>query len=120
MRSRFPPHKAENEAAARFDHVKSCESEDGRAAIEEFWQMAVDSAVEGLMIKVCVFGSYCPSHELIFNYDLPQLLDTGDILEEPNQAKDKPRRKRLPATYEPGETKPYNGGQHCSPTPSHR
>ena len=31
-----------------------------------------------------------------------QLLDSGEILEEPNQKKDKPRRKPLPATYEPG------------------
>ena len=31
-----------------------------------------------------------------------QLLDGGEVLEEPNQKKDKPRRKPLPATYEPG------------------
>jgi DNA ligase 1 len=37
---------------ARFDHVESRESEQGRNAIEEFWLRAVDSRCEGLMIKV--------------------------------------------------------------------
>ncbi|OBZ68078.1 DNA ligase 3 [Grifola frondosa] len=81
LRSRFPPFAPTNPGAARFDHVRSCESADGREAIEEFWQMAVNSSSEGLMIK---------------------LLDSGEILEEPNQKKDKPKRKPLPATYEPG------------------
>lgn len=31
----------------------------------------------------------------------PQLLDSGEVLEEVNQ-KERPRRKPLPATYEPG------------------
>ena len=31
-----------------------------------------------------------------------KLLDSGEILEEPTQKKDNPRRKPLPATYEPG------------------
>ena len=39
-------------SAARFDHVESCESEEGRNAVEEFWLRAVDSRCEGLMIKV--------------------------------------------------------------------
>ena len=37
---------------ASFAHVKSCESEDGRDNIEEFWQAAVAGRSEGLMIKV--------------------------------------------------------------------
>lgn len=32
--------------------MQSCESEDGRDAVEEFWQEAVSSRSEGLMIKV--------------------------------------------------------------------
>lgn len=37
---------------ARFDHVQSCESEDGRAALEDFWELALNNRTEGLMIKV--------------------------------------------------------------------
>ncbi|KAI0663494.1 ATP-dependent DNA ligase [Cubamyces menziesii] len=80
LRSRFPPYTPPQTGAARFDHVRSVESEDGRDAVEEFWQTAVNSASEGLMVK---------------------LLDSGEVLEEPNQQKDRPRRKPLPATYEP-------------------
>ncbi|THH31804.1 hypothetical protein EUX98_g2395 [Antrodiella citrinella] len=65
---------------AQFDHVKNCESEDGRENLEEFWELALTSRTEGLMIK---------------------LLDNGDILEEPKSKKEKTRRKPLPATYEP-------------------
>ncbi|KAI0630379.1 ATP-dependent DNA ligase [Trametes polyzona] len=80
LRTRFPPYTPPQKGAARFDHVRSVESEDGREAVEEFWQAAVNSASEGLMVK---------------------LLDSGEVLEEPNQNKDRPRRKPLPATYEP-------------------
>ncbi|TBU49499.1 hypothetical protein BD309DRAFT_947430 [Dichomitus squalens] len=80
LRTRFPPYTSPQKGAARFDHVKSVESEDGREVVEGFWQAAVNSSSEGLMVK---------------------LLDSGEILEEPNQKKDKPRRKPLPATYEP-------------------
>ncbi|KAI0358467.1 ATP-dependent DNA ligase [Trametes cingulata] len=80
LRTRFPPYTPPQKGAPRFDHVRSVESEDGREAIEEFWQAAVNSASEGLMVK---------------------LLDSGEVLEEPNQNKDRPRRKPLPATYEP-------------------
>ena len=52
LRSQFPPIIPTQKGAARFDHVLSCESEDGREAVEEFWQMAVNSRSEGLMIKV--------------------------------------------------------------------
>ena len=52
LRSQFPPIIPTQKGAARFDHVQSCESEDGREAVEEFWQMAVNSRSEGLMIKV--------------------------------------------------------------------
>ncbi|CAL1707613.1 unnamed protein product [Somion occarium] len=80
LRSQFPPIIPQHKSAARFDHVRSCESEDGREAVEEFWQTAVNSRSEGLMIK---------------------LLDSGEILQEPTAKKDKVRRKPLPATYEP-------------------
>ncbi|KAK7687060.1 hypothetical protein QCA50_009560 [Cerrena zonata] len=80
LRSQLPPIIPTQKGAARFDHVQSCESEDGREAVEEFWQMAVNSRTEGLMIK---------------------LLDSGEVLQEPTAGKDKIRRKPLPATYEP-------------------
>ncbi|KAL7281676.1 hypothetical protein ACG7TL_004993 [Trametes sanguinea] len=80
LRTRFPPYIPPQKGAARFDHVKSVESEDGREAVEDFWQTAVNSSSEGLMVK---------------------LLDSGEVLEEPAQNLDRPRRKPLPATYEP-------------------
>ncbi|KAI9062875.1 ATP-dependent DNA ligase [Trametes sanguinea] len=80
LRTRFPPYIPPQRGAARFDHVKSVESEDGREAVEEFWQTAVNSSSEGLMVK---------------------LLDSGEVLEEPGQNTDRPRRKPLPATSEP-------------------
>ncbi|KAH9949560.1 ATP-dependent DNA ligase [Amylocystis lapponica] len=79
LRSRFPPVIPEQKGAARFDHVRSCESEAGRDVVEEFWQLAVTSSCEGLMVK---------------------LLDSGEVSEESNP-KEKTRRKPLPATYEP-------------------
>ena len=35
-------------------------------------------------------------------YTDPQLLDNGEITEDPDTTKGKPRKKPLPATYEPG------------------
>ncbi|KDQ53466.1 hypothetical protein JAAARDRAFT_39145 [Jaapia argillacea MUCL 33604] len=80
LRTNFPPFVPDRKTAARLDHVQSCESEEGREAVEEFWQKAVDSRSEGLMIK---------------------LLDSGEVLETSLTKKEKPRRKPLPATYEP-------------------
>ncbi|KAI0081242.1 ATP-dependent DNA ligase [Panus rudis PR-1116 ss-1] len=80
LRSNFPKVVPTVKGAARFDHVQSCESEDGRETIEAFWQSAINSRSEGLMIK---------------------LLDSGEVLQEPTTKKDKIRRKPLPATYEP-------------------
>jgi DNA ligase-1 len=70
LRSRLPPFNPSTEGTsastpgsngspghgggvpARFDHVRSVESTDGREAVEEFWQEAVEGRAEGLMIKV--------------------------------------------------------------------
>lgn len=38
---------------ARLDHVESVEADQGREVVEEFWEKAVESKCEGLMIKVC-------------------------------------------------------------------
>lgn len=38
---------------AHFDFVESCESGEGKTAIEEFMLRAVENGCEGLMIKVC-------------------------------------------------------------------
>lgn len=78
LRTVFPPIVPENKGAAQFQHVQSCESTDGRDAIEQFWQEAVSSRSEGLMIK---------------------LLDSGGVEEDNKEGKS--RRKPLPATYEP-------------------
>jgi len=52
LKSRFPPFLPSDKRAGRLDHVESCESEAGKDAIEEFWQKAIESRTEGLMIKV--------------------------------------------------------------------
>ncbi|KIJ18930.1 hypothetical protein PAXINDRAFT_161271 [Paxillus involutus ATCC 200175] len=80
LRTRFPVLAPEESAIARFDHVESCESERGRECIEEFWQKAVESRCEGLMIK---------------------LLDSGQVQDDVPHQKGKGRKKHLPATYEP-------------------
>ncbi|KAG0706148.1 ATP-dependent DNA ligase [Suillus ampliporus] len=79
LRSHFPPFLPSNKGAGRLDHVESCESEAGRDAIEEFWQKAIESRSEGLMIK---------------------LLDSG-AMQENGTKKENGKRKPLPATYEP-------------------
>lgn len=99
MRERLPPFTLDRKELARFGHVESCNSEDGREAIEEFWQKAVASRCEGLMIKV--FFSFIPCYE-VSELLHPKLLDNGEVLEESTSKKDKVRRKPLPATYEPG------------------
>ena len=52
LKEHLPPFTPESNVAARFAHVEYCESTDGREAVEEFWQKAVDSRSEGLMVKV--------------------------------------------------------------------
>lgn len=80
LRTYFSAVRPDEAGAARFDHVESCESEEGRRAIEEFWLRAVDSRCEGLMIK---------------------LLDHGEVLEATSPKADTSRKQPLPATYEP-------------------
>ncbi|EIN11841.1 DNA ligase [Punctularia strigosozonata HHB-11173 SS5] len=80
LHTHFTPFVPLGPGIARFDHVESCGSEQGRDYVEEFWQQAVESRCEGLMIKACMFGEV---HD-----------GTG-----PHQSKS--RRKPLPATYEP-------------------
>ncbi|EIW83139.1 DNA ligase [Coniophora puteana RWD-64-598 SS2] len=80
LRECFPPFVPEDSRFARLDHVDSCESTTGREAIEEFWQRAVESSSEGLMIK---------------------LLDNTEVEATDGAEKEKGRKKPLPATYEP-------------------
>lgn len=54
------------------------------------------------MIKVRALGGIVFIHNTSLRAVWVQLLDSGEVLEEPNQRKDRPRRKPLPATYEPG------------------
>lgn len=56
LRTQFPPFtpNAEDKWTARLDHVESCESEEGREVVEEFFQRSVEARSEGLMIKVCL------------------------------------------------------------------
>ncbi|RDB24765.1 DNA ligase 3 [Hypsizygus marmoreus] len=80
LHSRFQRFIPSDERAARFDHVDSCWSEKGRDAVEQFWERAIGSRCEGLMIK---------------------LLDNEPTTEGDKNKTSKTRRKQLPATYEP-------------------
>ncbi|KAG1734705.1 ATP-dependent DNA ligase [Suillus paluster] len=79
LRSRFPPFLPSDKGAGRLDHVESCDSEAGRDAIEEFWQKAIESRSEGLMIKIL----------------------NGGAVQEDGTQKGNAKRKPFPATYEP-------------------
>ncbi|KAF4598236.1 hypothetical protein EYR38_006632 [Pleurotus pulmonarius] len=76
LRLNFAPRTPQEQSIARFDHVASCESNSGKEKVEEFWEKAIESRCEGLMIKV------------LDNEGQP---DVGA----------QTRRKPLPATYEP-------------------
>ncbi|PBL00531.1 ATP-dependent DNA ligase [Armillaria gallica] len=52
LQTRFPPLNTGSKEMARFDHVERCDSVDGRSAVETFWEKAMDSRSEGLMIKL--------------------------------------------------------------------
>ncbi|KAG6830454.1 hypothetical protein H0H92_000607 [Tricholoma furcatifolium] len=78
--SRFPPYASSDPQVARLSHVENCGSEEGKDAIEAFWEKALESRCEGLMVKL-----------------LDNEATSGDA---PNR-ETKSRRKQLPATYEP-------------------
>ncbi|KAF8497652.1 ATP-dependent DNA ligase [Gautieria morchelliformis] len=81
LREHFPPVLPKDPTVARLEHVESCDSEEGRDAIETFWQKAVAGRSEGLMIK---------------------LLDNGEVSGGELSSKNgKSRKKPLPASYEP-------------------
>lgn len=101
MREKLPPFASQQSGIARFDHVESCESEEGRDSVEEFWMKAVESRCEGLMIKVGYWSEAVLPGSW---FDFFKLLDSGEVLEVPSGKKDSIRRKPLPATYEPGRT----------------
>lgn len=98
------------QGGARLKHVTSLDSDcpRGRDEVETFWEVAVDSQCEGLMIKVNRQFGAC-KYPLI-SVSL-QLLDSGDVVEvvEPmtdsSPKKPQTRKKSLPATYEPGQYK---------------
>ena len=86
LRTVFPPVVPERKGAAHFQHVQSCESTAGRDAVEQFWQEAVDSRSEGLMIKVratVLVHTVCPHADLS-----AQLLDSGAVAEEGKEGKE--------------------------------
>ena len=82
--------------------MESCESEEGREAIEEFWLRAIDSRCEGLMIKVRVM--FFPFLPLTHWKICLKLLDNDNVLEGAGPRKDTSRKQALPSTYEPGKT----------------
>lgn len=99
LRSCLPPFCSTNRMIARFDHVESCSSEQGRAAMETFWEKAIASRCEGLMVKVSWTDSDISINVLITLY--LQLLDSAPMIEGSPEKATKSRKKQLPATYEP-------------------
>ncbi|KAF8575106.1 ATP-dependent DNA ligase [Ramaria rubella] len=81
LRDFFPPITPEKLTIARFAHVQSCDSEEGRAAVEEFWQRAIMGRAEGLMIKLLEHGE----------------VNENDAISHNARTQGKP----LPASYEP-------------------
>ncbi|KAL5635505.1 hypothetical protein ACGC1H_004333 [Rhizoctonia solani] len=86
LREWLPPLVPEDPFCSRFAHTESVESEDGREVVEEFWERAVASQCEGLMIKLL---------------DSEEVLEAAGQTDGPRKKKNKGRRKPLPATYEP-------------------
>ncbi|KDR75214.1 hypothetical protein GALMADRAFT_249189 [Galerina marginata CBS 339.88] len=80
LHSRFSVRRLQESDAplAQFDFVKSCESTEGKASIENFMSSAIENRCEGLMIKLL---------------DSPEA--TGPSTEKQS------RLKSLPSTYEP-------------------
>ncbi|KAJ4483197.1 ATP-dependent DNA ligase [Lentinula aciculospora] len=53
LRDRFPSFIPDNQLLARFQHVNSCDSEEGHDQLQSFWESAVSRHdTEGLMIKL--------------------------------------------------------------------
>ncbi|KAH7108064.1 ATP-dependent DNA ligase [Auriculariales sp. MPI-PUGE-AT-0066] len=82
LRSSLPPFDPPNHYAACLRHMENCDSDEGRDAIEEFWQKALHLKTEGFMCK---------------------LLDHTTILERTSDEDAAPRSRRKPllASYEP-------------------
>jgi len=60
------------------DHVESVENSAGREAVEEFWEKAVESKCEGLMIKVRRPAILSRSKRIRLNSSW-QLLDSTEV-----------------------------------------
>ncbi|KAE9411237.1 ATP-dependent DNA ligase [Gymnopus androsaceus JB14] len=52
LRTRFPAFIPENKLVARFQHVESCDSEEGQVPLQNFWESVVSRHQEGLMLKL--------------------------------------------------------------------
>ncbi|KAG8962030.1 hypothetical protein FRC03_004669 [Tulasnella sp. 419] len=95
LRTMFPPLVPEDRWTARLRHVESCEGEDGREAIEEFFQKSVEEKSEGLMIKLLDSGEVLEEED---GSTVVVPADTGNVAQKKGKGK---ARKSLPATYEP-------------------
>ncbi|KIO33510.1 hypothetical protein M407DRAFT_17761 [Tulasnella calospora MUT 4182] len=99
LRTKFPQYILEDKYTARLDHVESCEGDDGREVVEEFFQRAVESKSEGLMIKLLDSGEVI---EVVGYGDGDDVVMEDASTSSPKKDKKKStRRKPLPATYEP-------------------
>jgi len=53
LRTRFPAFIPENKLVARFQHVESCDSEQGQVPLQDFWERVIGRHdTEGLMVKL--------------------------------------------------------------------
>jgi hypothetical protein len=58
LREAFVPYASQTVEVASFDFVESIGSEEGQEAVELFWQRAVESRSEGLMVKVSLDSAF--------------------------------------------------------------
>ncbi|KAG8817751.1 hypothetical protein FRC19_011172 [Serendipita sp. 401] len=80
---------------ARLELVESVESDQGREVVEEFWEKAIESKCEGLMIKLL-------DEVEVFVADSFDEGTEEAVINSPSKGKKKAaHRKALPATYEP-------------------
>ncbi|KAG9015194.1 hypothetical protein FRB94_004313 [Tulasnella sp. JGI-2019a] len=98
LQRNFPPLVPDDRFTASLKHVESCESEEGREAVEGFFQSAVNSRSEGLMIKLLDSGEIIEEEDGGVHIDL---VKPDEPPASPKKGRGKGNRKPLPATYEP-------------------
>ncbi|KAL7419729.1 hypothetical protein Q5752_005645 [Cryptotrichosporon argae] len=100
LRTLLPPLQADDPWLARFAHVDSIDStdcDDAKADVQAFFEKVVEAKCEGLMVKLLESGEGIAGDDDVED-------DVGEDAPRTKQAKaGKPKKKPLPATYEPDQ-----------------